>query len=136
MILDGRVRGFGRGGRVWGRPQKVNLERKRLDTEDEGESSCEKLWGVSAVLLVVAVCQNTLQKLNLMQTYRNQNFGPPEYIRTPRSVGHPRLGPTELPINHPRWPLCSGLDVLLICAMCFPQAWMSLLDVQAGLASQ
>ena len=43
VILDGRVRGFGRGGRVWGRPKKTNLGWKWVETEDEGKSSCEKL---------------------------------------------------------------------------------------------
>ena len=27
MILDGQVQGFGRGGKVWGRPKKANLGR-------------------------------------------------------------------------------------------------------------
>ena len=51
MILDGRVRRFGRGGRVWRRHKKANLGRKWLETEDEGKSSCEKLRVVLAVLL-------------------------------------------------------------------------------------
>ena len=59
MILDGRVRGFGRGERVLGRPKKVNLGREWVETEDERKSSCEKLRMVLAVLLVVAVCQDT-----------------------------------------------------------------------------
>ena len=45
--------------RVWRRPKKVNLGKKWVETEDEGKSSCEKLWVVLAFLLVVAVCQNT-----------------------------------------------------------------------------
>ena len=45
MIWDGRVRGFGRGGRVWRRPKNVNLGRNWVETEDEGRSSCEKLRG-------------------------------------------------------------------------------------------
>ena len=43
-----------RGARVRGKSTKQWLE-----TGDEGQSSCEKLWVVLAVLLVVAVCQNT-----------------------------------------------------------------------------
>ena len=50
VIWDGRVGGFGRGGRVWGRPKKVNLGRKLVEMEDEGKSSCEKLRVVLAVL--------------------------------------------------------------------------------------
>ena len=98
MIWDWRVRGFGRGGRVWRRPKKVNLGRKWVQTEDEGKSSCEKLRAVSAVLLEVAVCQNTLQKIESMQSTEHWIFGPPERPA-------PGWGPTELPINHPRWPL-------------------------------
>ena len=58
-MLDGRVPRFVRGGMVWRRPKKVNLGRVLLQTEDEGKSSCEKLRVVLAVLLAVAVCQNT-----------------------------------------------------------------------------
>ena len=50
--------GEGRGG-GWRGHKKVNLGRKWVETEDEGKSSCEKLGVVLAVLLVVAVCQNT-----------------------------------------------------------------------------
>ena len=46
---------LGEGGRVWRRPQKVNLGREWVETEDEGKCSCEKLRVVLAVLLVVAV---------------------------------------------------------------------------------
>ena len=56
----GEFRDLGDGGRVWGRPKNVNLGRKGVEAEDEGNSSCEKLRGVLAVLLVVAVCQNTI----------------------------------------------------------------------------
>ena len=41
VILDGQVHGFGRGERVWRRPQKVNLGMEWLETEDEGKCSCE-----------------------------------------------------------------------------------------------
>ena len=51
--------GLGEGGGV-GEVKKGNLGRKWVETEDEGKSSCEKLRAVSAVLLVVAVCQNNL----------------------------------------------------------------------------
>ena len=74
VIWDGRVRGFGRWGRVWRRPQKVNLGRKWGETEDERTSSCEKLRVVLAVILVGAVCQNTLQKLKSMRKYRKPDF--------------------------------------------------------------
>ena len=49
---------LGEGG-GFGDVKKVNLGRKWVETEDEGTSSCEKLRLVLAVLLVVAVCQNT-----------------------------------------------------------------------------
>ena len=52
---------LGEGG-VWGRPKKMNLGRKWVETEDEGKSSCEKLRMVSAVLLVVAFVKIPLQK--------------------------------------------------------------------------
>ena len=38
----------------------MNLGRKIVGTEDEGKSSCEQFWVVLAVLLVVAVRQDTL----------------------------------------------------------------------------
>ena len=43
--------------------KKVNLGRKWVETEDEGKLSCEKLWVVFAVLLVVGVCQNISLKI-------------------------------------------------------------------------
>ena len=63
--LGMRVRGIGRGVRVWRRPKKVNLGRKWLETEDKGKSSCERLWVVLAVLLVVAVCENTPSEIKI-----------------------------------------------------------------------
>ena len=45
MILDGRVRGFRRGERVWRRPPKVNLGRKWLQMEDEAKPSVAKNAG-------------------------------------------------------------------------------------------
>ena len=42
-----------------GTPQKNDVGRKWAEMEDEGKSSCEKVRVVLAVLLVVAVCQNT-----------------------------------------------------------------------------
>ena len=68
MIWGGWVRGFGRGGRVRGRPKKVNLGGKWAETEDEGKSSCEKLRAVFAVLLVVAVCQNIALEIKINAT--------------------------------------------------------------------
>ena len=59
VILDGRVRRFGPGRRVWRPPKKTNLEGNCSESEDEGKSSCEKMQVVLGVLLVVAVCQNT-----------------------------------------------------------------------------
>ena len=43
----------------FGDVQKMNLGRKWAEAEDEGKSSCEKMRGVWAALLVVAVRQNT-----------------------------------------------------------------------------
>ena len=59
--------GFGRGGRFGEVKHNVNLGRKWVEMEDEGELSCEKLRVVLAVLLVVAVCQNALHKFKSMQ---------------------------------------------------------------------
>ena len=53
--------------------KKVNLGRKWVETEDEGKSSREKLLVVSAVLLVVGVCQNTLQKFKIPLQYVPSN---------------------------------------------------------------
>ena len=93
VILDGRVLGFGRGGRVWSRAKKANLGRQWDEMEDEGKSSCEKLRAVSAVLVVVAVCENTpFRNSNPCKSTENRIFGPPEYIQTPHSVGPPRFG--------------------------------------------
>ena len=47
---------LGEGG--WRSQKKVDLGSKWVEREDEGKSSCEKLRAVSAVLLVVADCQN------------------------------------------------------------------------------
>ena len=54
------------GSGIWARGEgletskKVNLGREWVETEDADKSSCEKVRAVLAVLLVVAVCQNTL----------------------------------------------------------------------------
>ena len=59
------------GSGIWARGEglewskKVNLGRKWVETEDEGGSFCEKLRAVLAVLLVVAVCQNTLLEIEI-----------------------------------------------------------------------
>ena len=107
VILAGRVQGFGRGWRVWRRPEKVTLGKKWVETEDEGKFSCEKLRVFLAVLFVVAVCQNTLQKFKFMQTYRTPNFRASGiYLDPPFGMPIPGWGPTELPINHLWWPLC------------------------------
>ena len=52
-------------GRVWRRPKKVNLGRKWIEMEDEGKSSRGKVRTVLAVLLVVAVCQNTPSEIQI-----------------------------------------------------------------------
>ena len=110
MILDGRVRGFGRGGRVWGMPKKVNLGRKWVETEGEGKSSCEKLRAVLAELLVVALCQNTPSEIQIPEKYRKTDFRTSGiYSDPPFRRPTPVWGPTELPINHPRWLLCAAL---------------------------
>ena len=43
----------------------MNLGRKWVEMENEEKSSCEKLRVVLAVLLVVAVCQNTPLEINI-----------------------------------------------------------------------
>ena len=53
---------------------KVNLGRKWVETEDEGKSSCEKLWAVLAVLLVVAVCQNTPSEIQIPAKVQKTGF--------------------------------------------------------------
>ena len=55
MIWDGRVGDLGEGEGL----ETFQLGRKRVETEDEVTFSCERLRVVLAVLLVVAVCQNT-----------------------------------------------------------------------------
>ena len=59
VIWDGRVRGFGRGGRVWRRPQKVNLGRKCVEVEGEGKSHVKVACGLGRPFGgTVAVCQS------------------------------------------------------------------------------
>ena len=65
---------LGEGGGLGDVPKKVKLGRKWIETGDEGKSSCEKLRVVLAVLLVVAVCQNTPFKLKYMQQCRKLEF--------------------------------------------------------------
>ena len=74
--------GFGDFGEGEGseRSNKANLGSKWVETEDEGRSSCEKLRAVLAVMLVVAVCQNTPLEKNQCKSTEHQKFGPPEYI--------------------------------------------------------
>ena len=50
-----------RGGVDWKGPGSLG----KAETEDEGKSSCEKWQAVSAVLLVVAVCQNTPSEIQI-----------------------------------------------------------------------
>ena len=71
MVWDGRVRGFGRGGRVWRRPQEVNLGRKWVETEDEGKFSHEKLRVVPGLLLVVPAHQNTPLEIKIQARLAN-----------------------------------------------------------------
>ena len=54
--------------------QNVNLGREWVETEDEGKSSCEKLWVVLSVLLVVPVCQNTLSEIKIHAKVPNAGF--------------------------------------------------------------
>ena len=107
--------GFGDLGERGGQ-KKVNLGREWVEAEDQGKFSCEKLRAVLAVLLVVAVCQNTLQKFKSMQQYRKPDFRTSGIYSEP-PFGRPTLGwgPTEVPVNHLWWPLhVSPLDVLTI----------------------
>ena len=91
---------LGDGGRVWRRPQRVNLGRKWVEAEDEGNSSCEKLRVVLAALLVVAVYQNTPLEINIHVKVQKtrisdlQNiFGPSD----PSSGKPPRVGGYRTP---------------------------------------
>ena len=75
---------------------KVNLGRKWVEPEDEGKSSCEKLRVVLAILLVLAVCQNTpsypFRYPKPCKSTEHRIFGPPEYIPTPPFGRPPRFG--------------------------------------------
>ena len=102
MFWDGWVRGFGRGGRVWGRPKKVNAGRKWVETEDEGNSSFEKLRAVLAVLLVVAVSQNTPSEIQVHAKVPNTRFLDLQNIfRPPIRYAHPSLGAYRTPDQPP-----------------------------------
>ena len=89
---------LGGGGRVWRGQKKVNLGRKWVETEDEGKLSCEKLRAVSAVLLVVAVCQNTPSEVQIHAKVPKTGFSDLQNRFLP-SFGRPTpgWGPTELP---------------------------------------
>ena len=52
-------------GQGLGKAKKLNLGRKWVETEDEGKSSCEKVRVVLAVLLAVAVRQNTPSEIQI-----------------------------------------------------------------------
>ena len=56
---------LGAGGVFGGTSHKANLGSKGVETEDERKSSCETLRAVLAVLLVVAVCQNTALEIEI-----------------------------------------------------------------------
>ena len=66
-----------------------------LETEDEGTSSCVKLQVVLAVLLVVAVCQNTNLIIKINAKCRTPGFhtsgicSAPSFGRPPRVGGLP-----------------------------------------------
>ena len=73
--------------------------------EDEGKSYCEKLRADPGRSLGGrGLSKHHFRNENPSDNIEIPISGPPENIRTPRLVGHPQ--PTELPINHPRWPLC------------------------------
>ena len=97
---------LGEGGRVWRGQKKVNLGRKWIETEDEGKFSSEKSRAVSAVLLVVAVCQNTLSEIQIHAKVQKTGISDLWNI-VPPSFGRPTpgCGPTELPISHLWCPL-------------------------------
>ena len=52
-------------GQGFGDVIKTNLGREWVEAENKGKSSCEKLRVVLAVLLVVAVCQNTPSEIQI-----------------------------------------------------------------------
>ena len=67
-----------------GKAKKVNLGRKWVEAEDEGKFSCEKMWVVSAVLLVVAVCRNTPSEIQIAAKVPKTRFSDLRNIfRTP-----------------------------------------------------
>ena len=104
--------------------QKGESRKEWVETEDGGKSSCENLWAVLAVLLVVAVCQNTpFQNQKSCKNTESRNFGHPEYIRNPRSVAHPRLGTHRTPDQPPvvATMLCSCLHESSVQGSC--AAW-------------
>ena len=65
------------------RSKKVNPGRKWVETEDAGKSSCEQLWVVLAVLLVVAVCQNTHSKNITLAELPNTEISDLQHIVRP-----------------------------------------------------
>ena len=79
-------------GEGFGDVQKANLGRKWVETEDEGKSSCEKLRAVMAVLLLVAVCQNTLSDIKINAKIPKTGISDLQNIFPPRSVGPPWVG--------------------------------------------
>ena len=100
--LDGRIRGLGRGGRVWRRQTNANLEKKWLATEDKGKLSCEKLRAVLGVLLVVAVCQNTPSEIQILAKVPKTGFSALQNIfRSPVRLAHPGLGAYRTPDQPP-----------------------------------
>ena len=95
------------GSGIWARGErlekskKVNLGRKWVETEDEGKSSCEKLWVVLAVFLVVTVRQHDPLQIEIHATIPNTGISDSRFFRTPRPVGHPGLGAYRTPNEPP-----------------------------------
>ena len=91
--------------------QKANLGRKWIQTEDEGKSSCEKLWVVLGVALVVAVCRNNPLELNTQAQMQKPRFWDLQNPPAPAPAGAINLGslrtrPCQSPVDH-----CSCLAV-------------------------
>ena len=74
---------LGEGGGFGDVQKRVNLGRKWVETEEEGKSSCEKLRAVLAVLLVVAVRQNTPSEIQILAKVPKTEFSDLQNIFRP-----------------------------------------------------